>query len=262
MKSYKDTIENIKSKYILTTIFAVIVPTFVLLLTRRQYKYANVRGLGYSVADGICQLTSFLSIFSVMFIVFAVFYNVYINENLSVASILRYESRGMIWLCTIYRTCVSTVILAIYMMLSTMAISGFYADSMINFNQKKSLFYYYVTSLYGNEIVLDANISFIQVVLYGFISLFLIIIVFTMIMLLFDLFTNQMVIGALVTITIPTIEAYTELSILTKYLSNHYFYWIDMNHMTFRLIVPSIWFIVLLIIGFIKIRKKDFINEV
>lgn len=261
MNYLKDTVENIKTKSIFTTIFAVIVPTLIFILIRTQNKSARRMGVGYSVADSICEMTGMLNLISLLFVILAVFYNVYLNDDLSVSAIIRHESRGMIWLGKVYRSCVSSFFIAIYMMLSTIIISLYYADSWINFSQKDSIFYREISALYGYEPALNINISFLQVVLYGFLSLFAIILLFTIFLMLMELFTNHMVIGWLIIIPMPLIEGYGGVPILAKFLSNYYLYWLDMDYMMFRYIVPVIWFLVILILGFIKMRKRDFINE-
>lgn len=253
LKYNRELCDSIKSRYIFISVYLIIIPFTMYLIFFSGAGYAKFSDLDYSMADAFIRLTVYDYIMPCIILYLIVFFNFYLFDKINNVSIIRHDSRGVIWTKQIYKICISNLYISLYVVISLVIVSLLKTDSIINFHLKNSLFY-------ASTYQLNYSITIFQVVITSFISLYIAGFIITMLIFLVQWATDKAVFGWVIIISFTVIDVILKFPFFIRVMSNNYVYLTDVNHLVLRMANPLIWFLAISITGFIISRKKDFLN--
>lgn len=266
-RNIKGTKHVFLTKSVFVLVYAVTALALITLSISKGVRDSCNMKLTFSIADGLCKLTTFEYFLPCILILHAVYFNISIVDDLSLVEIVRHDSRGGVWIRESRKIFVLSLCFSIYAFLSAIVISLFFTNSAINFDETNSLFYYYTEAYSGPSAGNPYGVSFVQVVIFAFVSLFFAFYLISMIVFLMKWLTNNVFIGWIIVMLIIAVDLGGgvpvlggEYSLLLGNISNGYPYFLNIRNMIIRLVIPFVWLIVMNISGLIAAERKDFID--
>lgn len=264
-KNIREVNQSIFSKPIFITIYILTAFILIFLTVSSGVREANNMKLTFSVADSYIKLTTFMYLMPTVIIFQSVYFVMIFIDDLRTIDIVRHNSRTEIWVKQVRKIFITSLYFTIFIIASTFVISIFFSDSLINFDKTNSLFYYYTEAFSGATVSNPYGITFGQIFIFSFISVYLAILIISMIVFLIKWMTNNVFIGWIIVIVIVTADIQhgfstfrNNIQILVGNLNNFYPCFLNISNMVTRLINPIIWCVAIYIIGYTLTQRKDF----
>jgi hypothetical protein len=252
IKYIKEFNEKLLLNYIFVIGYILLIPVFILLIINNQVNLSIKLDLDYTFADSFCNITAYDFLIPIVIAIVSVYLNFCLKDSLVSSSIIKFKSRNAIWVKQVINIVISSLYCSLYIVLCTFIISSFSANKFINFDSVNSLFFYSTQNTVK-------NISFLSVLLNSFSSLFLGIFAMSILVLLIQWLTENIVISWIIMISLTMMDIVWGLSIFLKGLSMFYFHWIA-SEIVFGRVYNIIFIVFILMIGYFSSGKKDFIN--
>lgn len=244
---------------------SVILPILIWICDKSWSIEANMKGLGFTLADA-CFLLTYLPIpFEIVIVPLCVFLVLLLLKyDFNPSGIIRYQSRRELWLKQVGNTCVFSALAALYITVCSGVISLFTTKGVCNWNEKGSFFF---ATMLGKA---DKSGKFVpqtmtvppdavKILWMLFLFSFFSIATMSLIELLIQWLLGSYIIGFVVILAIALLDA-ADIPVFYTYSSILYDQWVKSVPVVCNMIFPAVWIAVLSAIGWLLAERKDFLS--
>lgn len=244
---------------------SVILPILIWICDKSWSIEANMKGLGFTLADACLLFTNVPMPFEIVIVPLCVFLvTLLLKYDFSPSGIIRYQSRRELWLKQVGNACAFSALAALYITVCSGVISIFITKGICNWNEKDSFFF---AAMLGEA---DKSGKFIPqtmavppdaVKIFGMLFLFLFfsIAAMSIIELLIQWLLGSYIIGFVVILAIALLDA-ANIPVFYTYSSILYDQWVKEVPIICNMIYPTVWIAVLSAIGWLLAERKDFLS--
>ena len=244
---------------------SVILPILIWICDKSWSIEANMKGLGFTLADA-CLLLTYLPIpFEIVIVPLCVFLVLLLLKyDFNPSGIIRYQSRRELWLKRVGNACAFSALAALYLTVCSGVISIFTTKGVCNWNEKDSFFF---AAMLGQAdkpgefipqtmaVPPDAAKILGMLFLFSFFS----IAAMSIIELLIQWLSGSYIIGFVVILVIALLDA-ADIPVFYKYSSILYTQWVKNVPVICNMIYPAVWIAVLSAVGWLLAERKDFLS--
>ena len=221
-------------------------------------RFTMLHGMEFSSADLII-LTFEPIIFAPAVVFFWAFIVAAIlNRDFNPAVVIRYPSKQSLWWAQVQKILLLGFVYALYLTIMIAVIGKTVCEISINFNSKNSLFFQHT------GVMLEDNINLALVLFVFFVSAFLPIAAMCLVMALSKWVWGNNIFGALIVVAVAAVDmiAYNEhfRGLLYGHCLPFYPRWLHMQELFSSLLVPFVWVVGIVSLGFIVSERRDFLH--
>lgn len=249
----RDFFRGIKVNWILSLSYLFFLP-IMLLIDYRYIIISSIRNnIQLSIADFFIVITSPRSATIIMPVTIIVFFFL-IERDFNFLFILQEKSRKKIWLKQVYKAGVFSVFNTAYVCILTYFIGGFYSTSYINWDIKKSIFYYETKAIL-------TEVTFLKVTLCFFLVYLLRMILMCLLALIIYWIIDKKIISIVVVMAINIFERNAVyIYIFNKVISIDYELWVKPQSIQLGILYGVVLIFIITLLGKYISKRKEFLN--
>lgn len=254
-KWFKELLRDCRSQWIILALYIILIPILIYFYLISRINTFQRYGVVTSLTDCFLFITENF-FFALMIVPLSVYFLLYLFRNdFKTNFIIRQKSKQIIWMKQTYKSLIFSIFFTFYLGFWTYIIGGNFSEVFINWDSRRSI--YYLVNKTTSE-----DISFLKVVVM-FIIVSVIIVFF--INILFQLvlwLTNKTIIGWLLIFSIGCWDIFQHSNdILYGRLTINHNFWNDPSDIKNSMIFVICIILLLLAVGFLIAKRKDFLNE-